>query len=58
MVGIEAFAHITMDAAYYEENAKSVDLWPQGNPLFKAPELMVEKEAPPPGTTLRDLLNG
>ena len=55
--GMEAFVRVTTDAAYYEENAESVEFWSPGSPLFKAPELLTEAEVPPAGTTLQDLLN-
>ena len=54
--GMENFVRVTTDPGYYEENAESLELWSPGNPLFKAPDLLAEADDPPPGATLRDLL--
>ncbi|MCY4661756.1 MAG: SNF2-related protein [Acidobacteria bacterium] len=47
---------VTTDAAYYEENAESVELWSPGNPFFTAPDLLLEDDEPRAGETLKDIL--
>ncbi len=47
---------VTTDAAYYEENSESVELWSPGNPLFTAPEMLGDDEEPAAGETLKDIL--
>ena len=47
---------MTTDAAYYEENSESVELWSPGNPFFQAPEHLPDTDAVRAGATLQDLL--
>ena len=48
---------VTTDTSYYEENSESVELWSPGNPLFTAPEMVVDDEEPSAGDTLKDVLD-
>ncbi len=57
--GMRERVRVTTDPAYYEAHAGSVALWSPGHPLFTAPALLGNDEAddaPPAGTTLKDLL--
>ena len=54
--GLAEPVRVTTDAAYYEENSESVELWSPGNPLFTAPDSVAEMDDVPVGTTLKDLL--
>ncbi len=54
--GMKERLRVTTDPAYYEEHAESVELWSPGNPLFQSPDLPGSVDEPPPGTTLRELL--
>ena len=54
--GMTERVRVTSDPAYYEEHAESVELWSPGNPLFNAPELLTPAGEPPPGPTLKDIL--
>ena len=54
--GMKERLRVTTDPAYYEEHAESVELWSPGNPLFQPPDLPGFVDEPPPGTTLRELL--
>ena len=56
--GMDERLRVTTDPAYYEEHSESVELWSPGNPLFTAPEFVVEAKGEefPPGTTLEGLL--
>ena len=54
--GMKERLRVTTDPAYYEEHAESVELWSPGNPLFQPPDLPGSVDEPPPGTTLRELL--
>ena len=54
--GMAAPVRVTTDAAYYEENAESVELWSPGNPFFTAPEMLPDDEEPAAGETLKDIL--
>ena len=47
---------VTTDTTYYEENSESVELWSPGNPVFTAPEMLVDDEEPTTGDTLKDIL--
>ena len=47
---------VTTDAAYYEENSNSVELWSPGNPFFTAPELVPDNDPPTTDVTLKELL--
>jgi superfamily II DNA or RNA helicase len=47
---------VTTDAAFYEENSDSVELWSPGNPFFTAPEMLAADDEPATGQTLRILL--
>ena len=54
--GMAERIRVTSDPAYYEEHAESVELWSPGNPLFNAPEFLTPGGEPPPGQTLKDIL--
>ena len=58
--GMSERLRVTTDPGYYEEHSESVELWSPGNPLFTPPEFATEgkQDAFPPGTTLRDVLDG
>ena len=56
MPGMDEPVRVTTDAAYYEENSESVELWSPGNPFFTAPELLADDDEPRAGTTLNGLL--
>ncbi len=47
---------VTTDAAYYEENSESVELWSPGNPLFTAPEMLPADQESEAGETLKEIL--
>ena len=47
---------VTTDAAYYDENSDSVELWSPANPIFTVPEMLPTDTAPPAGTSLKDIL--
>ena len=47
---------VTTDPAYYESHAESVELWSPGNPIFKAPEIVVVLEESSEDGTLKDIL--
>ena len=47
---------VTTEAAYYEENSESVELWSPGNPLFTAPEMLADYEEPAAGEMLKEIL--
>ena len=57
--GMPERVRVTTDPSYYEENAESVALWSPGHPLFRGPDDGGDAagDDPPPGTTLRDLLD-
>lgn len=54
--GMAEPVRVTTDAAYYEENSDSVELWSPGNPLFTPPEMHADDAEPATGETLRTLL--
>ncbi len=54
--GMDEPVRVTTDAAYYEENSESMELWSPGNPVFTAPEMLADEEEPPACATLRALL--
>ena len=47
---------VTTEAAYYEENSESVELWSPENPLFTASEMLADDEEPAAGEMLKDIL--
>ncbi len=57
MPGMSEPLRVTTDPAYFEEHAESVELWSPGNPLFVPPEFTDCPERPPPGRTLKDILD-
>ena len=54
--GMAERLRVTTDPAYYEEHAESLELWSPGNPLFAPPALLAPADEPPPGATLREIL--
>ena len=54
--GMAEPVRVTTDAAYYEENPESLELWSPGNPFFTSPELLADDDEPRAGTTLSGLL--
>ena len=42
---------VTTDAAYYEENPESLELWSLGNSFFTSPELLANDDEPRAATT-------
>ena len=54
--GMPVSIRVTTDAAYYEENSNSVELWSPGNPFFTGPDLLPKTGDLPAYATLKDLL--
>ncbi len=54
--GMAEPVRVTTEAAYYEENSESVELWSPGNPLFTAPEMLPADEEPAASETLKEIL--
>ncbi len=54
--GMAEPVRVTTEAAYYEENSESVELWSPGNPLFTAPEMLPDDEEPAAAVTLKHIL--
>ena len=54
--GMAEPVRVTTDAAYYEENSESVELWSPGNPYFTAPEMLPTHEESAAAATLKDIL--
>ena len=47
--GMTELVRVTTDAAYYEEDSDSVELWSPGNLLFTAPDMFRTTTSRPPG---------
>ena len=54
--GMAEPVRVTTDAAYYEENSESMELWSPGNPVFTAPEMLPDDEEPSVDATLQKIL--
>ena len=54
--GMSEPVRVTTDAAYYDENPESVELWSPGNPLFQLPEFLPPTDKLPPSQTLKEIL--
>ena len=55
--GMPAALRVTTDPEYYEANADSLELWSPGNPLFRAPDFIVQDNASLMEQSLGEVLN-
>ena len=55
--GMTERIRVTTNPAYYEAHAESLELWSPGNRLFTPPEFTTRTDEPPPGKTLKDILD-
>ena len=55
--GMKERVRVTTDSKYYEEHSESLELWSPGNLLFTPPELLAQEREPPPGRTLKEVLD-
>ena len=55
--GMKDRVRVTTDPKYYEEHSESLELWSPGNLLFTPPELLAREREPPPGRTLKEVLD-